>query len=337
MKQLIKIKFGSHLYGTNTANSDTDYKGVYIPEMDDLLLGKQPQTSITTSTGKQLTKNTNEDVDVEMFTLHGYLKMVAKGEVVALDMLFAPEESWVDGEHLENCVSTEQWQRIASFAKQNLLSKQTTAYIGYCRKQAAKYGIKGSRVSEVRDLLTLLESFPDKKAKLHVYIDEINKHCETKSFTEVITSENASTNIGGGGVKNPYANMLIDCCNKKCSLTNSVQNGINMYKILFNAYGERALQAESNENVDWKAMHHAIRACEEAIELLTDHKITFPLTRAEYHRKIKQGLIEYKVVAEELEKLMEQVELAAKSSTLPEKCNIEEMEKFVCKIYREYA
>ena len=37
------MKFGSHLYGTNTTDSDTDYKGVYMPTKRQILLGKCPK------------------------------------------------------------------------------------------------------------------------------------------------------------------------------------------------------------------------------------------------------------------------------------------------------
>lgn len=37
MKVLVKCVAGSHLFGTNTENSDKDYKGVYIPDADSIL------------------------------------------------------------------------------------------------------------------------------------------------------------------------------------------------------------------------------------------------------------------------------------------------------------
>lgn len=45
MKTVVKIKFGSHLYGTNTPASDLDYKSVHIPDVDDILL-QRVQSSI---------------------------------------------------------------------------------------------------------------------------------------------------------------------------------------------------------------------------------------------------------------------------------------------------
>ena len=38
MNLIVKMKFGSHLYGTSTLLSDTDYKAVYIPEARDIIL-----------------------------------------------------------------------------------------------------------------------------------------------------------------------------------------------------------------------------------------------------------------------------------------------------------
>lgn len=330
MKTIIKMQFGSHLYGTNTPASDKDYKGVYIPNMRDVLLGKQPRTSVIESTGQERSKNTSDDVDTEMFTLHGYLNMVAKGEVVALDMLFAPEENFVS-----DPAQFLAWKNVTDVAKTYLLSKQTTAYIGYCRKQAAKYGIKGGRVADVRALLDLLKTF-DKNAKVYEYVTQIEEHCKDKEFTTIIEGSE-TRNIGGGGIKNPFANMLIECCNRKAPLTNTVKSTIEIYQKVFDGYGARALQAETNENVDWKAMHHAMRACEEAIELLDTGHITFPLKRAEYHREIKQGKHDYTKIAAELEELMAEVERAAQRSNLPDHPDVQALEEYVCGIYGAYV
>ena len=49
---VVKMKFGSHLYGTSTPLSDTDYKAVYIPEARDIIL--QPQFRDTIHIGAQV-------------------------------------------------------------------------------------------------------------------------------------------------------------------------------------------------------------------------------------------------------------------------------------------
>ena len=54
--------FGSHLYGTNTLTSDTDYKGIFIPHKQDLLKNIASH-HISYSTGKSDSKNTKDDID----------------------------------------------------------------------------------------------------------------------------------------------------------------------------------------------------------------------------------------------------------------------------------
>jgi predicted nucleotidyltransferase len=38
MDLIVEMRFGSHLYGTDTPESDLDLKGVYLPEARDILL-----------------------------------------------------------------------------------------------------------------------------------------------------------------------------------------------------------------------------------------------------------------------------------------------------------
>jgi predicted nucleotidyltransferase len=144
MKTLFKTTFGSHLYGTNTEQSDTDYKAIYLPELKDIILGRVPVTSLTYSTGSDNGKNTNNDVDTEIFTLRGFFRMLQEGQMVALDMLFSPEQFWI--EH------TNTWINILQ-NKDKILNKNIHGYIGYINKQCAKYGIKGSRISELREVI----------------------------------------------------------------------------------------------------------------------------------------------------------------------------------------
>ena len=43
MNLIVKMVFGSHLYGTNTPQSDKDFKGVFMPTNEQIYLGKIPK------------------------------------------------------------------------------------------------------------------------------------------------------------------------------------------------------------------------------------------------------------------------------------------------------
>ena len=40
MNKICKIKFGSFLYGTDTFNSDLDIKGIFLPDIKELITQK---------------------------------------------------------------------------------------------------------------------------------------------------------------------------------------------------------------------------------------------------------------------------------------------------------
>ena len=77
MQTLVKIKFGSHLYGTSTPASDEDFKLVVIPSPRDLLLqrGKAVtrQGPVKVVPGQ---RNQPGDVDCESIALHRYLELL---------------------------------------------------------------------------------------------------------------------------------------------------------------------------------------------------------------------------------------------------------------------
>ncbi len=69
MNKIVEIIHGSHLYGLQREGSDTDYKGVFLPTIQDLAI-KKVEESITISTNKTDGRNTVNDVDIQYFSLH---------------------------------------------------------------------------------------------------------------------------------------------------------------------------------------------------------------------------------------------------------------------------
>src|ERR1700728_5416999 len=143
---VVRIKFGSHLYGTNTPESDLDYKSVHIPSGRDILLQRVKGSVCSQRSKAEGEKNLAGEVDEESYSLQRYLDLLVQGQTVAIDMLFAPDP-------LENSII---WREIQA-NKHRLLTKKSTAFVGYCRTQANKYGIKGSRVAAARDAYKLFD------------------------------------------------------------------------------------------------------------------------------------------------------------------------------------
>src|ERR1700722_12706023 len=90
MDLIVEMRFGSHLYGTATPQSDLDLKGVYLPEARDILLQRVRGTVDLSREKEPGEKNAPGDVDREIHSLQRYLELLAEGQTIALDMLFPP-------------------------------------------------------------------------------------------------------------------------------------------------------------------------------------------------------------------------------------------------------
>ncbi len=148
MDLIVEMQFGSHLYGTATPQSDLDFKAVYLPDARDILL-QRVQNTVTHAPDKlDGEKNAPGDVDREIHSLQRYLELLAEGQTMALDMLFAPESAMTRP-------PSALWLEIQANAPR-LVKRRASAFLRYCRQQANKYGIKGSRVSAARQALAVL-------------------------------------------------------------------------------------------------------------------------------------------------------------------------------------
>lgn len=118
MNVIVKMVHGSHLYGLNTASSDMDYKGVFLPSLEDIVQ-LNPKHEIRESTGSNTQKNTSNDVDTDMYSLQKFLKMACDGETIALDML-----------HCDNPIETsEVWEFIRE-NRSKFYTKNMKAFLG---------------------------------------------------------------------------------------------------------------------------------------------------------------------------------------------------------------
>lgn len=320
MKTIVKIRFGSHLYGTSTPESDLDSKSVYIPSARDILLQRVKGSIATKRLKAEGEKNYAGEIDEESYSLQRYLDLVAQGQTVALDVLFAPESAMLHPPAPE-------WHYI--IANRNMLvTKKAAAFVGYCRQQANKYGIRGSRIAAARTAKALLEDLIadyGTQERLGVFPDKIMRCAARTEHMDVI-----DITQGSGETIRHW-----EVCGRKLQFTSTLKYALDIVQRLLDEYGHRALQAEQNEGVDWKALSHAVRVGRQAIELLQTGAFTFPLPNAAHILAIKKGELPYKAVSEEIEQLLLEVETAAEQSALPAEPDREWIDDFVASVHRQ--
>ncbi len=302
VKLLVRIRHGSHLYGTSTPASDQDYKSVHLPSGDAIILCRPEDHIDRTVKISTSVKNTKDDVDDTSYSLQKWLDMLAKGDTVGTEILFADEANIVE--------MAPEWPLIRD-AAWNVLNRQCKGFVGYCRQQANKYGIKGSRMATAKALVSMLQHL------LGVYgttarLGDVERHlrpfCETHEFADIVNiPSQAGTDV-----------LHLDALGRKAPFTSTIKSAHDIYAKVYENYGERARAAMTNQGIDWKAISHAVRVARQATELLTTGHITFPRPDALELLSIKLGERPFAEVGALLEDLVEQVENAASESALPE-------------------
>jgi len=319
MDLIVEMRFGSHLYGTATPQSDLDYKAVYIPAAQDILLQRVQDTLTFSSNKAPGEKNAPGDVDREAYSLQRFLTLLAEGQTVALDMLFAPDWAMTSA-------PTPLWRTIQSNAPR-LITRRASGFMRYCRHQADKFGLKGARVAVARRFLSLLGEAEAKYgtvAKLAVAAVEIDRAIDQSAHAALVDLPLPN----GGFIRH------LEVCGKKLAFTSSIKSARETVERLVNEYGERALQAELNEGIDWKALSHAVRVGREAIELFETGTIRFPLACAAELLAIKNGEQEYRVVSETIDRVLLQAEAAAAASDLRDAPDQDFIDQLVTDAYR---
>ncbi|AIZ02443.1 nucleotidyltransferase [Escherichia phage vB_EcoM_VR25] len=327
MRTVMKGYFGSHLYGTSTPESDVDFKEIFVPHPRDILLGTA-MNHTNLNTNNTATKNTKDDVDHELYSLKYFFKLAAEGETVALDMIHTPA----------NLVVKSDLPDVWKFIQDNRSRFYTTnmkAYLGYVRKQASKYGVKGSRLAALRGVLAIVNQIPEQwvdyqedgsTKQRRTKVEDIKHRLPENEFCEWVFHNHEKT-----GPQTFYTVL-----GRKYQTTLSLIELKQSLNKLDAEYGERARKAEANEGIDWKALSHAYRAGYQLKEIYQAGDLQYPLRTAPFILEIKQGLHAFKDVQAELEAIVDEVETnavwAAKNG-MPDKVDMKFWDKFVEEVY----
>ncbi|MGL4521336.1 MAG: DNA polymerase beta superfamily protein [Bacilli bacterium] len=313
MKTVFKGVHGSHLYGLNTPESDMDYKSVFIPPMRDLLRGNVKST-IEKSTSDKFHKNDVDDVDNTWISLRKFLHLACEGETFVLDMLHTTPEHTIQ--------SSPVWEYIQR-NRSMFYSTDMSAYMGYVMKQASKYGVKGSRLAALRQVVDVLSSLPDEAFEmrmLHItHLLPKNEFC----YWENSEKDNMTYYLLMG---------------RKYMQTIKVKEFSTAVEKLWNEYGERARKAEANEGIDWKALSHAMRGGYQLQEIFKTGDLVYPLKDRETILKVKLGQLPFKDVQELLNDVVNDVEsliAVAKRNGFQSTPDLEFWDKFCDDVYSD--
>lgn len=313
---LYLCKFGSHLYGTHSPESDLDYKGIFLPSKESLLLGHKVK-SLHYSSGKDNSRNSNEDIDIDLWSLQYFLELISKGETNAIDVLYSitNKNCLV---HYDTGLNDLFYNPLKLFDPVNC-----NAFVGYAIGQAKKYGIKGSRLGVIKQVYEYLEHIRVDDVfygKLSDYVEEILDKFYDPSFCFM---------------KEINEEEVLVLCGKVHLFSISLDEFYNRVKREYEKYGDRTKKAEQNEGVDWKAISHAVRCLVQMEELLTEGKISYPLKDAQYLLDIKQGKYDFCWVEELIKNRLEYVDSLQSTTNVKGYVDRELIEDVILDLYGE--
>jgi hypothetical protein len=299
--------YGSKLYGTSLPTSDIDFKHVVLPDINDLLLGKSVQNRSVKTNNKDGVKNSSEDVDCDFIPIQVFARHFLDGQSYALELAFA-----IDGIDAGQEIFDSKFVEFVHELRDNFLTSNMTALIGYAVNQANIYSNKGERLNILYETETLYNSFdldscPDKHQDFFVLAEELQtKYPKYFRLTEYAVNKT--------GMMRPCVNLL----ESKLPTARTFRENLKTIRSKIEGYGDRAKATAENE-VDFKAVSHAIRVIDEGIELLTKKSLTFPFDAGycNYLLNIKTGNVSREEAFSEVNEKLEKVKNLEMTSTLP--------------------
>ena len=310
MTELFKVTYGSHLYGTNTPTSDLDEKVVYLPALEDVLLGRKLRTYKTRvdAAGNPVSDTAqmpDGGVEVEYVPFQTFCRDFLNGQTYALECAFAAMAEPGCPEWL--------YELEAGF-----LTCNVNSMAGFAMKQTFDYVHRGVRLEKARQLLTALDILLHNRP---LYSEtDLPKgkelRLDTVLFGEKVLHmlrDRAELELGTT-VNNNRTMETLKLNGRDYLETTTVEHLRTAVQKLVDSYGHRT-QAAAEAEVDRKSLMHAVRVYQQALELLTSGKMVFPRPNAIelLHVKTEAPLEEVK---QQLLRLETQLEAAMTASKL---------------------
>jgi hypothetical protein len=341
---LYSCLYGSRLYGTQTPTSDLDWKHIVLPNLDQLLLGYTVTNKEKKTNTARNVRNTQDDVDETFIPLQVFARDYYMGQTYALELAWS-----IDGDHALQAFTTAQaeptfWYQTTGDRKHlmfyqftrelrdRFLTSNVKAMMGYAVNQASLYSFKGERLNCVNEVNALFLQVD--KSIYGSTVDGVAEWTVAEifaigffkyQFNEIATKypkyfRIADYDIGGGVIKPCF--MLLEKC---LPFTNTYEHTMRMLTAIKGKYGSRAQDAAATagsetKTVDWKATMHALRIVDQGIQLLTEHRMTFPFEQPYVDKllSIKRGEVPLEEVTEELNAKLDNLKnLEAASTLLP--------------------
>ena len=307
---LVKIKYESCLYGTNGPESDIDWKVIYLPSIEDLLLNKILSNHKSAPNQKNEKMGAGEE-ETEFIPLHIFLDHHLNGVTYAVEVA----QGILQG-HAEFFQHEMLMKQLVTELVDNFTTKNLKGMIGYAISQSRKYGLKTRRFDDLNLALQTVNDWckqqrVNESERIGDHPNLIQELCKIDCIgMTVIETKRIHQD------KEPVA--AIKLSGKYFPLQNTIATVKKSIISSIETYGDR-VKSFAGEGTDWKALSHALRIIDQVYELSETGKIQFPVARATYYRDIKFGKYDLDTIIDELTEKFESIDDVIADSILVEK------------------
>lgn len=319
---LVSLLHGSHLFGTDTPQSDRDVKEVVVPSASSILLAKPDKIAhdLAALDPAQAGLPHAARTDREVTPLRRFMSQVLEGQPNALDMLFAPASMWLAEPHAA-------WISILA-NRERLVGAKLSGFVGHVYGQAKERLDSAPRIAALEAARHLFQQaiFRHNKRWLGDLGDEIAAlqaaHGRHMRLQDIVVNKTTGQRI-------PH--LVI--AGRKLALTITPATALATLEAALKTYGRRTLEAV-HSGADWKALSTALRVANEAIELLESGHITLPRPEARHLVDVKTGRLAMEDVVAEIEAALQRIEALKATTTLPPEGDRGVAETLVIDIHR---
>lgn len=283
---IAKVYGGSKLYGLDGPNSDLDIKGIFIPDINELILRRAPH-NITS-------KDEKLNIEYESFSIQSFLNHCATGQDVSIVMLHASKDKILE--------DSEVYQYLRE-NKYKFYTKRMIGSLGFAKSMAMKYSLRADRMNSVKKAIDKLQEFVSggilKVAQAWEELPEDHYLVKTTQDDSREHDKRVYEVAGKGVTANVNPIYALDFLTK-----------------LYEQYGDRAKVAAHLGSHDWKSISHSFRTGYQLYNIYKFGGFEFPLPESDFIKDVKYGRKDFlkDEIDIKLNQLISEVEgLAAKS------------------------
>lgn len=313
---MFMVPYGSRLYGTSTPTSDTDLKAIYLPNIDDVLLGKRMSSTKARFDANNV-KITDDSlpmpangVEIEFIPFQTFVRDFVQGQTYAVEVAFAIMTAGLEALDPQSIF---EYRMVVE-----MLSKFTNAevysMVSFAQKQTFDYVRRGERLNHLEAVEAALA-----KAMKHFEEKEMPRLDSRIGASQVLDVVAVETGLKTSvSVNNNKSQRTLELNGRSYLESTRLDHILEQVRKQIRKFGVRA-QAAAEADVDYKSLSHAVRVYQQSIELLDTRLIKFPRRNAAELLMIKQGQANFEEVKVLLQKLDDEVLAKQKTTTLQPK------------------